>query len=265
MPSRRVTFKNESGVSLAGIIDYRDSDDDPENGNEIDPEHPVAVFAHCFTCTKDLKAIVKISRALAGQGITVFRFDFTGLGGSDGSFAQSNFLTNLADLRAAVKWCSDELQPPRLLVGHSLGGAAAMASVMDMESIEAIVTLASPSCTGHLADVLDGLNPKIQTTGSGDVTIGGIKHTVDRQMIDVLRTYDLDSRLAAITKPHLIFHSPSDGTVKFSHAHKLLESGSGPKSFVTLNGSDHLFLNRRQDTRQVAEFIATWSRHWGVG
>ncbi len=248
MPSQRVTFENESGTRLAGIIDAAE-------GTPI----AYAVFAHCFTCTKDLKAIVKISRQLAKRSISVLRFDFSGLGSSGGQFEESNFETNLADLRTAVDWLSATHEAPQLLIGHSLGGAAAMASVSEFESVKALATLAAPSCTAHLADFLASQNSDIETTGSGIVTIGGRDHLITTQLLKSLRGFDLETRIRSIRVPHLIMHSPVDATVKYSCAEDLLEWGAGAKSLLGLPGSDHLLLNQREDANWVADCVAVWA------
>jgi len=254
MPAQRVSFQNSNGISLSGIVDRPD----PADG----PVKQVAVFAHCFTCTKDLKAIVKISRALAKAGVAVLRFDFMGLGGSQGEFSESNFQTNLQDLRAAVEWMRQTEGRVDFLIGHSLGGAAAMALVMQLDDVKAVATLAAPSDTVHLADVLQRLNPEIESAGIGDVVIGGITHTVKKQMLDVLRAYNLRAEIEAISKPHLILHSPTDMTVNYKHALNLLAWTAGPKSLITLNGSDHLLINQKEDAQDVASMIAVWAGQW---
>ena len=248
MPSQRVTFENESGTRLAGIIDSPDGQ-----------PRAYAVFAHCFTCTKDLKAIVKVSRQLAKNSIAVLRFDFSGLGNSGGRFEESNFETNLADLRAAVSWLCENYEAPQLLIGHSLGGAAAMASVSGFPSVRALATLAAPSCTAHLADFLASQNPAIEATGAGVVTIGGRDHTITTQLLASLRGFDLETPIRAIELPHLIMHSPADATVKYACALDLLEWSSGAKTLLGLPGSDHLLLNQREDANWVADCIAVWA------
>jgi putative redox protein len=251
MPTQRVTFENHSGIELAGIIDR------PESEPQL-----VAVMAHCFSCTKDLKAMVKVSRSLAAAGVAVLRFDFTGLGGSQGDFSDSNFQTNIQDLDAAVNWMVQREGRVDLLVGHSLGGAAAMALAMHLDTVKGIVTLASPSDTMHLADVLDGLNPKIETDGVGDVVIGGITHRVKKQMLDTLRSFDLETSILGLQKPHLILHSPADKTVDYRHALQLLAWTAGAKSLVTLNGADHLLINSSSDTDDVAMLMFLWAKQW---
>ena len=254
MPTRRATIETSAGVTLAAIIDSPSS-----------APLTTAVLAHCFTCTKDLKAIVKISRRLAENGIALVRFDFRGLGGSSGVFAESNFETNLEDLQSACRWTADKVGEPKLLIGHSLGGAAVMASAMHIPSVQAIATLAAPSCTAHLADFLSQSNPHIDQEGQGDVVIGGITHTISRQMLESMRQFDLRAEIESVDKPHLILHSPSDATVKFEHAYRLLEWSNGSPSLVTLNDSDHLLLSRRQDVNDVADLISVWARHWIEG
>jgi len=251
MPVRRVKFDStstgEAPVSLAGIFDL------PE-------EAPIAtaVFAHCFTCTKDIKAIARISRLLSGHGIAVLRFDFRGLGGSKGTFADSNFLTNLDDVRAAVGFITREIAAPQLLIGHSLGGAAMMAIAPEVKSARGLVTLAAPSDTTHLVKTLLKLNPAIGSEGQGDVVIGGMTHHVKQQMLDVLDNFDLPQRIKQLALPHLIFHSKTDQTVKLQHAENLLDWTGGPKMLITPGESDHLFIDNPNDVKMIADFVNVW-------
>ena len=249
MPSHRVHFENSSGIRLAGIVDLPTSE-----------PAAFALFAHCFTCSKDLKAIVRISRGLAKHGFGVLRFDFTGLGDSRGDFSDSRFETNLADIQSAVSWLATEHQSPQLLVGHSLGGAAMMASAESIPSAKALATVAAPSCTKHLARFLGSANTEIESKGIGTVTIGGRTHTIRRELLDSLLRFDLKSSIQKISIPHLVFHSPEDETLAFSHAEEIFAWTGGPKSFVTLDGSDHLLVNQPGDVGYVADMIATWSK-----
>lgn len=253
MPSQRVFFENESGVRLAGILDMPTVADDTR---------AFALFAHCFTCTKDLKAIVRVSRGLAKHNIGVLRFDFTGLGDSQGDFSESNIQTNLADIQAAVNWLATEHQSPKLLVGHSLGGAAMMASAGLIESAKALVTLAAPSCTKHLARFLETQNPAIRSAGVGEVTIGGRTHTMRTQLLDSLAGFDLKPLIEKISLPHMVLHSPADETLDFRHAEEIFAWTGGVKSLITLDGSDHLLVNDPSDVGYVADLVATWSRKW---
>ena len=245
--SRKTYFENGEGTRLCGIIDS------PEGELKA-----TAVFSHCFTCTKDLKAIVKISRRLAEQGIAVLRFDFTGLGDSDGSFSDSNFDNCCQDMLAAVAHMAQELQTPGILIGHSLGGAAAMTVASQIESLRGLVTIASPSSTIHLADYLSRTNPDIVDKGEGEVEIGGRTYLLKKQLIDNLREQDLAKSLQQLTIPHLIFHPDEDATLPYWHAEKMFELTGGPKSMVTLNKSDHLLVTRPDDCDFVADLIHRW-------
>ena len=260
MPSSRINFMSSANKRLAGILEL-------PSPSATGKEHPdsFALFAHCFTCTKDLKAIVRISRALAKRNIGVLRFDFTGLGDSQGNFADTNIESNLSDIHSASQWLAEHYQAPSLLIGHSLGGAAMMAAVGSIPSCQAIATLASPSCTRHLAEFLGTQNPEINSTGSGTVTIGGRTHTIKKQMLDSLRNFNLKERIQRITIPHLIMHSPADETLEFQHALDILEHSAGAKSLITLVDSDHLFVNRTDDTTYVADLIATWGSRFLTG
>lgn len=251
MPSERIFFENAEGIRLAGIVDFPAS-----------RPTAFALFSHCFTCTKDLKAIVKISRGLAREGIAVLRFDFTGLGDSRGDFSFTNFETNLTDILAAAAWLSREHQSPKLLIGHSLGGTAMMASAATIDSALGLVTLASPSCTQHLADFLMHKIRKIARSGSGDVTIGGRTYTMRSQLIDSLRNRNLKNEIESIRQHHLILHSPQDETLAFRHAEEIFRFTGGIKSLVTLDGSDHLLVNQPADTEFVAGLISVWSRRF---
>ncbi len=221
--------------------------------------HAFALFSHCFTCTKDLKSIVRISRHLARHGFGVLRFDFTGLGDSQGDFSHSNFETNLLDIEAAVGWLSSHHEPPQLLVGHSLGGAAMMASVSKIPSARCLVTLASPCETEHLAEFLVSQNPAIETDGQAQFLIGGRNLTMRSQLLESFRNRDLRHEIASLTIPHLILHSPVDETLAFQHAEQIFSLTGGPKSLVTLDGADHLLVNQPEDISFVGNLISLWS------
>ncbi len=257
MPSHRVYFNNHAGIRLSGIIELPN----PADFSGIPPQ-AFALFSHCFTCTKDLKAIVRVSRGLARHNIGVLRFDFTGLGDSHGDFSTSNFESNLADIQAAIGWLATEYQSPQLLVGHSLGGAAMMASVNMIPSAKAIVTIAAPSCTKHLAAFLGKLSPSIESDGVGTVTIGGRTHTIRDQLLNSLRNFDLTTAIQEIRIPHLIFHSLADETLDYHHAEDIFAHTGGAKSLITLVHSDHLLVNQPQDVTYVSDLMATWSERF---
>ena len=256
--SYRVRFDGGNGFPLAGIVDRPDDAD----------SFPCVVFSHCFTCNKDLKAIVRISRALADAGIAVLRFDMTGLGGSDGDFSETNFSTNVADLKAAIAFAGEQLAPVTALVGHSFGGAASLLVASEIPAVRALVTLAAPSDTRHLAELLSQLNPEIERVGRGSVTIGGIEWLIRREMLADFRIHDLPAAIARIRIPTLVFHSPVDATVGFDHALRiagLVNGGSErptPVSLIAVHDSDHLLADRNDDLVFVAGTVAAFVRRY---
>ncbi len=260
--SQRVSFPGSEGRQLGGILDV------PETT-------PLGfiLMAHCFTCSKDLKASVRISRGLAASGWGVLRFDFAGLGHSQGDFAETNFQTNRIDLISAANYLKESHQAPCMIVGHSFGGAVAMAVANQIESVRCIVALASPSDTSHLADVLIQLDPKIETEGKGVVTIGGRTFPIARQMIDDFRRYDLTKDLAELNRPLMIFHSPTDATVGYHHAMRIyslvmqanrLDKEPPEVSLVTLPQSDHLLVNNPRDIPMIVSWISAWGKRMAV-
>ncbi|MDZ4851147.1 MAG: alpha/beta fold hydrolase [Pirellulaceae bacterium] len=258
LKSHRVSFAGSQGRQLGGIIDL------PET-------KPIGfiLMAHCFTCSKDLKASVRISRGFAELGWGVLRFDFAGLGNSQGDFANTNFRTNRIDLLSAAGFLAASHQAPCLLVGHSFGGATAMSVANELESVQGVVTLATPSETSHLADVLVQLDPRIESEGNGSVTIGGRTFPIARQMLEDFRQYDLTKDIAELRKPLLIFHSPTDGTVGYHHAmriYSLVLQSNGPDkvrpeaSLITLPQSDHLLVNNPRDIPMIVAWISAWGK-----
>ncbi len=254
--SERVLFPGGNGFNLAGIVDLPD-------------EAPQAsvVFTHCFTCSKDLKVIVRISRGLAEAGFAVLRYDLTGLGSSEGDFSQTNFSTNQADLLAAAEFASSYIAPPRFLIGHSFGGACSLSLAQEIDSIQGVVSLAAPSDTQHLAALLQRMNPAIAPEGNGQVTIGGRDYTIRRQMLDDFHRFDLPNRLRSLSKPALLFHSPVDETLGFEHVLRLFslltqraaaDPEPAPTNLICLPGADHLLVNQPADLPYVTSTIAAW-------
>lgn len=250
---------------MAGIIDQATECEDP----------PVVLFSHCFTCNKDLKAIVRISRFLAEHGVTVLRYDMTGLGNSGGDFAETNFTTNLADLHAAARFLQQEYAPPSALMGLSFGGAASLAAAAKSNFVEhacwnrlaAVATLAAPSDTQHLAELMLRMNPQIAERGTGDVSIGGRQWTITEQMIEDFRRHQLPDRISEIAVPLLVCHSPSDATVGYDQALRIVQLASTPPqegerrppvSLLTLDHADHLLSSDPRDLPFVAETIAAF-------
>jgi putative redox protein len=226
-------------------------------------------MAHCFTCSKDLKAGVRIARGLAGHGWSVLRFDFAGLGNSDGNFAESNFRTNRFDLLAACEFMANEIGPPSLLFGHSFGGAAAMSIADEISSVRGVVSLAAPSETHHLADFLARSDPRLESEGIGEAVIGGRKFPIARQMLEDFRSYNLEADLSRLSKPLLILHSTADETVGYHHAlriYSLVQQANSERperpdvSLFTLPKSDHLLVNNPHDLPLVIGMVHIWAK-----
>ncbi|ARD46338.1 bifunctional alpha/beta hydrolase/OsmC family protein [Colwellia sp. PAMC 21821] len=216
-----------------------------------------ALFAHCFTCGKDIAAASRISRALMRKGIAVLRFDFTGLGNSDGDFANSNFSSNIKDLIAAANFLRVEYQAPRLLIGHSLGGAAVLNVAQHVEEAMAVVTIGAPSDAEHVAHNFALQIDDIEKNGKAEVNLAGRVFTIEKQFLDDIKRYDT-SHIGQLRKALLVMHSPVDSTVNISEAEKIYQAALHPKSFVSLDGADHL-LTKKRDAEYAADVIAAWA------
>ena len=217
-----------------------------------------ALFAHCFTCTKNLMAVTNISRALTSKGIAVLRFDFTGLGESEGEFADTNFSGNVQDLLCAADYLKDNYEAPKVIMGHSLGGAAALMAAEQLDYIEAVATVGAPSDVPHVEHLFQDSVEEINKNGLAKVLLGGRPFTIKKQFIDDLEQNDLISIIPKIRKPLLILHSPQDDTVGISNAEKIYHAAYHPKSYISLDGADHL-LTDKDDASYVGEVIASWA------
>lgn len=222
-----------------------------------------ALFAHCFTCTKQSRAAVSVTRALARQGIACLRFDFTGLGGSEGDFGRAGFATDMADLVAAADILRTRFAGPLLLIGHSLGGAAVLASaaIIGKDKIAAIATIGAPSDVPHVLHNIKGDLEAIRRDGTGEVTIGGKAFTLSRDFLDAVADVDLLAQVGKLRLPYLCLHSPTDTIVGVEHAGALFQAAFHPKSFVSLAGADHL-LTRNEDAEFAANMIAVWAARY---
>lgn len=272
--SSRVRFAGGNGFELAGIVDVPRADNQPRAAQVDHGAMPVVVFSHCFTCNKDFKAIVRLSRAMAASGVAVLRYDLTGLGGSEGDFSHTNFSTNLADLRAAIGFAQQRFGHVTGLLGLSFGGAATLAVAGAPEgeaeplpaSIRALATLAAPSDTQHLAQLLQRRDPDVLTAGHGEVEIGGRRWTIRRQMLDDFRSHSLGQRISRIDRPLMVLHSPADTTVGFDHALRIMqlvsiradESAAPSTSLIALDGADHLLAERAEDIEYVARLLSAY-------
>lgn len=216
-----------------------------------------ALFAHCFTCSKDTLAAPRISDALTTHGIGVLRFDFTGLGSSEGDFANTNFSSNIADLVAAAKWLREQHQAPQILVGHSLGGAAVLAAAHELPEARAVATIGAPLDPGHVRHLFEPAMSEIEAAGEAEVVLAGRKFRVKKQFLEDLGNQNTHDRIAALRKALLIFHSPRDTTVDIENAAQIFMAAKHPKSFVSLDNADHL-LTRKEDAAYVAAVLAAW-------
>jgi uncharacterized OsmC-like protein/alpha/beta superfamily hydrolase len=219
-----------------------------------------ALFAHCFTCGKDVAAASRISRALTAKGIAVLRFDFTGLGNSDGDFANTNFSSNIQDLVAAADFLRKEYDAPKLLIGHSLGGAAVLGVAQQVPESMAVVTIGSPWEAAHVAHNFAAHIDDIEEQGEAEVSLGGRKFTIQKQFLDDINSYQT-GHIAKLRKALLVMHSPADKIVKISEAEKIYQAALHPKSVVSLDNADHL-LSNKDDSEYAAEVIAAWASRY---
>jgi uncharacterized OsmC-like protein/pimeloyl-ACP methyl ester carboxylesterase len=254
MPTEAVRFPGAHGVRLAARIDR------PVHG----PIRGWALFAHCFTCSKNLKPVVHIARALNQEGIGVLRFDFTGLGESEGDFADTNFSSNVEDLVAAGRFMAERGEAPGLLIGHSLGGAAVIHAAHQLPSVQAVATIGAPSDPSHVLKHLTGSEEEIRARGEATVTLAGRPFQVKSQFLDDLQEARMEEAVKTLGRALLVLHSPVDGTVSVDHAARLFLHARHPRSFVSLDDADHLLL-RERDSRYAARVIAGWvSRYMGT-
>ncbi|MDT0691618.1 alpha/beta fold hydrolase [Salegentibacter sp. F188] len=251
MKTTKVTFKNNDGHELVGYLEL------PTNQKP----HNFVLFAHCFTCNKNFFAPTNISRTLASNGFGVLRFDFTGLGESEGDFSDTNFSGNVQDLVAAAEFLRKDYKSPSVLVGHSLGGAAVLMASAEIASVKAIATIAAPSTVTHVKGLLSKQMEKLEKDANATVNIGGRPFKIKKQFLDDLQKHDLRSQLAKIEKAILILHSPQDKVVEVKNAEELYRTISHPKSFVSLDGADHL-LNDKEYSIYAGKVIATWAEKY---
>jgi len=255
MNRMKLEFNNAQGHTLVGLL-------------EIPPENIAiaryALFAHCFTCGKDIAAASRISRALAARGIAVLRFDFTGLGNSDGDFANSNFSSNVSDLLAAAAKLESDYQAPQLIIGHSLGGAAVLAAAHRLPEVKALVTIGAPATAQHVEHLFSAESKLIKQQGEAVVNIGGREFCIKKQMLDDISKNNSTDQIGSLGKALLVFHSPIDTVVSVDQAAQIFMAAKHPKSYISLDQADHL-LSNAADTEYVAATMAAWaSRYLGL-
>ncbi len=247
-----LSFKNPDGKRLAARLDLP-IDEKPS---------AYAVFAHCFTCNKNYNAVVNIDRALAMEGIAVLRFDFTGLGESEGDFSETDFSTNVSDLIAAAEFLRENYEAPKLLIGHSLGGAAVIQAAHKIESIQAVATIAAPADPSSLLRFLgEQFRRDLETKGKTEINISGRAFKVRKQFLEDLQQNTMEQTIRSLRKPLVIFHSPADQIVPIENAAKIFMAARHPKSFISLDKADHLLTNR-EDSLYVGSVLAAWSKKY---
>jgi uncharacterized OsmC-like protein/pimeloyl-ACP methyl ester carboxylesterase len=250
MPAEKFDFANAEGQRLAALLD-----------NPAGEPRAYALFAHCFTCGKDVLAARRIAESLTALGIGVLRFDFTGLGSSEGEFANTTFSSNVADLVAAAGQMRSTGRAPAILIGHSLGGAAVLAAAGDLPDVRAVVTIAAPSDPAHVTGLFKDRIGEIKEHGEIEVALAGRPFRIRREFLDDVAGQRLAARVGNLRKALLIFHSPTDDVVGIENASQLFTAAKHPKSFVSLPGADHL-LSRRADAAYVASVIAAWAERY---
>ena len=248
MSGEPVRFPNAAGQQLAGRLEM------PAHGKP----RAYALYAHCFTCGKDVRAAVDICRALCMQNIAVLRFDFTGLGESQGVFADTTLTSNISDLVQAAAFLEKHYQAPKILIGHSLGGTAVLEAAHQIPSCIAVATVAAPANPEHVAGLLGTARQVIEQQGEADVLLAGRKFRFKKAFLDDLKNQQWQQNIHALHKPLLIFHSPTDASVNISNAALIFTAALHPKSFVSLSGADHL-LSRPQDSEYVGLLLAAWA------
>ena len=245
----RLKFKSKLGFDLSGILHEPD----------LRGIQAYAIFAHCFTCTKSLSAGKNVAQELAENGIATLRFDFTGLGGSKGQFEDTSFSTDVDDLISASDFLAENYESPQVIVGHSLGGTAVLAAASRIDSIKAVATVGSPSSPEHILHVMEAQLDEIAATNEANVNLAGRNFTFKQSFVDDVRSYKLD--IADLGKALMVLHAPMDDTVSINEASKIFVTAKHPKSFLSLDGGDHL-LTRDEDSLYVGSVIASWAKRF---
>ena len=245
--TERVTFAGSAGDELAARLD-----------TPLGRPRAYALFAHCFTCSKDIAAANRIARALASRGVAVLRFDFTGLGHSKGEFANKNFSSNVEDLIGAANYLRDTGEAPAIIIGHSLGGAAVLAAAGRIPEAKAVVTIGAPADPAHVSHLFDEKKVEIEASGEAEVTLAGRTFRIKKQFLEDIAQQKLGDAVGALGKPLLVLHSPIDDTVDVDNSRMIFLAAKHPKSFVSLDTADHL-LTRKEDAEYAADVLASWA------
>jgi esterase/lipase len=250
MTGRLISFENGKGILLQGVLDFS------ENNSNI-----YAIFAHCFAGSKNSIAATRVSRSLAQKGINVLRFDFTGLGSSAGNFSETNFSSNIDDLIAAFNFMKEQFAAPKILIGHSLGGAAVLASLAQLPKIDVTVTINAPAHAQHVTHNFQDKLTEIQKQGAAEVNLGGKQLILTKQFVDDLAHYNSLVNLKKIKTALLVCHSAVDDTVAIENAQEIFQAAKHPKSFLSLGNANHL-VTKQIDADLLADVITAWSLRW---
>ncbi len=251
--SEKITFTGTDGDVLAARLDM-----------PTGKPRAFALWAHCFSCTKDIFAASRVAAGLTAHGIAVLRFDFTGLGASEGDFANTNFSSNVGDLLAAVDHLREHYAAPRVLIGHSLGGAAVLAAAGQVPVVTAVCTIGAPADPAHVAHLFQESRAEIESRGEAEVLLAGRPFRIKKQFLEDIESQKLEHDVGAMKKALLVFHSPIDATVGVENAARIFQAAKHPKSFVSLDDADHL-LSRKADAVYVADVIAAWAGRFVAG
>lgn len=251
MNPKRLIITNRNGFELAAHL-YLPANQNPRF---------FALFAHCFTCSKNFSAVTNICRALSLNGIAALSFDFTGLGMSEGEFAESTFSSNVSDLLDAAAYLEKEFQAPKMLIGHSLGGAAVLYAAAELSNVKAVVTIGAPAFPAHVRHHFMDSIDEIEKNGSAKVNIGGRPFKIGKSFVDDLEQKPLSTFLKKLRKSLLILHSPQDKIVEISNAAEIYNAALHPKSFISLDAADHMISNP-EDAEYISEMIASWSNRY---
>ncbi|MFO7931273.1 MAG: alpha/beta fold hydrolase [Thermodesulfobacteriota bacterium] len=251
MNFKRLNFTNRHGNRLAAQLDL------PADGRA----HTFAVFAHCFTCTKNLKAAYNINQALTREGIAVLRFDFTGLGQSEGDFSETGFTTNVSDLIDAAVYLGENYKAPEILIGHSLGGAAVLQAAAGIDSVRAVAVIGAPARTDHVLKHISDARQKIEEEGEAEVLLGGRPFRIKKQFLDNMKAENMEGVIKDLNRALLILHSPVDNIVGIENASEIFQAARHPKSFVSMDTADHL-LSDKADSVYAGGIISAWSRRY---
>lgn len=251
---QKIEFDGAYGDTLAARLD------EPAGGQT----KAYALFAHCFSCSKDMVAASRIARALTELDIAVLRFDFTGLGASEGEFANTNFTSNVQDLIKAADFMRRDLQAPKIIIGHSLGGAAAIMAARDIPEIRAVATIGAPADAAHVAHNFCEKIDEIREKGEAEVSLVGRPFKIKKQFLDDIESHNMQEHIRELKRPLLLLHAPMDQTVGIENAQKIFMAAKHPKSFISLDNADHL-LTRKEDAEYAATVIAAWAGRYVGG